>query len=128
MSYKINPTQTVWLAFNQTYRIFVKVNAEWNQRVVINDPNGLIDITWIESGSVGQTLIGTVTVPSSFGDLNSYPVNVTINNDGGTNKKKWRPSMVRDFPDHKTSDIVWSFDQLNNQKQANMIVIFTSAH
>lgn len=121
MCYFINDTQTIWLEFNQTYQIYTKVQANWNENTVICDPNGLVNINWTGTGKVDQTLIGEIKTPSKFGQLKSYPLNVTFTNDRGTNKAEWFPSMVAitGLP-----TIVWSYDQLNNNGNVNMIVIF----
>jgi hypothetical protein len=122
MNFATNNTMTVWLPFNTNLQIFTKVFAAWNQQVQFNDPNGLLNnLSWEGAGTEpNQTNIHNFTTPASYGQLLSYPVNVVISNDGGSNKANWQPSYVMD----QGNTIVWSFDQVNNGGNVNLIVIF----
>ncbi len=113
MEFAINNVQTVWLPFSQTYQISAFGSASWQEQVVFSDPNGLAPSTpFIGTGNpYGPTPIGSITTPSSYGELLAYPINVVITNDQGSGGLNWFPSYIGT----NTLAPVVTYDQVNNE-------------
>ena len=122
MSFLINNVATVWLDFNTTYQIIVDVYASWNETVELSDPCGLLANVepYTSTGTPAQqSTLGTFTTPSNFGDFPSYPVNVTITNNGGG--AYTLPSYVNIIE----SNTVTSYDWMQNSGKNNLEITFT---